>query len=395
MKNKFVWLGGGWMLLFVIVLTGASYGAGIVLNINGNSVLTDQTGAGITPTYTGPGSASTANIEFFPGGAPSNPVSTSGRNDLFNYTLLSGPIYQYDNLNINGGNVQIRSWSGTPRTQGSHYGFSSLYAAASGASPAKQYDVSSFQTDWLANVPVNAPVFGSASEASVRQDYTNNILLSLSVPWSYSVGSAPNKIVALSYDVKYWVSPDSEPSDSDPNWVVNTTGTTFVLPAANPVTGQPFSSGTYHFKVRARNSFGVGPWSTQLDWTTLAGGGVCPAIIKTYSLNNITGGLGINTFAIPASTPYIRPSGATYLSDIINEINSRESQNVTYSIGWWDPATMRPAGYEIKYNSTTVNDYSATGTSGLGPINQTTIEMDKAYQIYVIKTTTLTIEGTR
>jgi hypothetical protein len=393
MKRRSILLIWGWAVLIVCCFAGTSFGAGIVLKLD-NSTLTNQGGSSFAPTYTGPGSAGTANIEFFPGGVPSDPTSTSGRNDSFSYTLLSGPIYQYDNLNINGGSVSIRSWSGTPRTQGSHYGISSGYAAASGASPALQYNVSTFQTIYLADVPTNKPTISSASESNQRIGSTSNVVLNLSISYSYSSGSSPNLIPASGYDVRYWKEPETESgTDADLQRIASTSGTSWSLPATDPKTGNPFGSGTYHFKVRAKNVFGAGPYSDVFNWTTLAGGAGGPET-KSYVFLRETGGLGVNTFTVPYST--INNPSVSNLLQLIQSINTQAGKNVVYTLGWWDSTTMKPAGYEVKYKSTSLNDIdSITSTTGLQSPDQVTIQRDKAYQVYVIETTSATFEGTR
>ncbi len=394
MKSKFVLILGGWIVAFCLILSGVSYGSGIELKINGNSILTNQSGSGFAPTYTGPASASSANIEFFYGGAPASPLSTSGRDDTFVYTLLGGPIYQYDDTVTTTG-IQIRSWSGAPRTQGNHYGFSSIYPASSGAVPPQHNDVTTFTTDYLAGPVVNAPSFTGGTESNQRQGYTNNVLLALSVSWSYSVGTAPNKIIATGYTLKYWLDPETEPGDTDVNRVVNVGSGSWSLPATDPKTSLPFGGGTYHFKVRAYNDFvPAGPWSTQFDWTTLSGGGGGPET-KTYVFTREANGLGVNTLAIPYKTFQTPAVTSPTLNDLVTYVNSKETSNIVYSIGWWNPSIQQPEGFEIKYNSTNLNDYTATGTSGLGPLTLTSIEKDRAYQMYVIKNTTFSITGSR
>jgi len=393
MKNRLLLLVGG-LVLAVFIVSGPAFGAGIILRTTTHTMV-DHTGSGyITPGYTGAGDANTAHIEFFLGGAPVSPISTSGRTT--NFSLITSTTYNYKYDTLDGSTVVMRSWDGSPRTQHSHYGFSSGYAAASGPSPVAVYDVNAWTADWLADVPVNAPSFTSGSESNQRQGYTNNVLLSLSVSWSYSVGSAPNKIVATGYDLKYWVDEvdGSEPSDSDTNRVVSTGGTSWSLPSTDPKTSQPFNGGHYHFKARAKNDFGNGPWSTTFDWTTLSGGVSGPET-KTWVLTREASGLGVNTLAVPFKSFQSPSVTSPTLNDLVTFVNSNEASNIVYSIGWWNPSIQAPEGFEIKYNSTTLNDFTATGTSGLGPLNLISIEKDRAYQMYVVKSTKFSITGSR
>ena len=253
------------MLCLALLLSSQAFGAGIIMKIPFNGL--DAWSGTLNPSYSGPGSVDSANVEFFAGSIP-GPNATTGRITP-NYTTF-GTTHQYDKMDQNGGTVYIRSWDGPPRTQKSYYGKSAGMASASGAQPANQYNVVKFKTDFLADVPKNAPVITSGSESNQRVGYTSDVVLKLSIAFTYDMGTP--KIEATTYDVKYWVDPETEPADNDVNRVVNISSTSFSLPDNDPKTSNPFSSGTYHFKVRANNWYGSGPWSTVKDWTTLAGG---------------------------------------------------------------------------------------------------------------------------
>jgi hypothetical protein len=274
------------MFGLALILSSQAFGAGIIMKIPFNGL--DAWSGTLNPNYNG-ANVDAANVEFFAGSIPA-PNSTTGRITP-NYTTF-GTTHQYDKMDQNGGAVYIRSWDGAPRTQGSKYGKSAGMAAASGAQPANQYNVVKFKTDYLADKPVNAPVITGGSESNQRVGYTSSVILKLSIAFTYSEGSP--KIEATGYDVKYWVDPETEPSDTDVNRVASVSSGSFSLPDVDPKTTKAFDAGTYHFKVKAKNWYGAGPWSATKDWTTLAGGiGLGGGGSVTYALKAGINGIGL------------------------------------------------------------------------------------------------------
>lgn len=366
----------------LVCLVGTAYGAGIVLKIRNND-LGDKTPAGGTnPTYTGPGSVDTANIEFFHGSVPASPTSTANRIPYglvpaFNYTRLAD-YFQYDDTAVNGGNVYVRSWDGTPRTRGSNYGISPAYAAASGASPANQWTVPKFQAGYLADVPRNTPTINSVSESNVRVGDTTDVVLSLSIGYSYSPGDPPNTIIATGYDVKYWLGTETEPSDTDPNRVVSTGSTSWGLPERDPKTGNKFGSGTYNFRVRAKNEFGAGPWSATRSWPTLTGvggGGIVTLSfsLKAYEANKLV----VNSISVPPNLKDGTGTPITTASKLIARINELARENIVIVLGKWDPET----GNAVRLTP-----------GGVG--NDFDLKPGEGYQLYVTKDYDLTLQGT-
>lgn len=383
-------------LIWAVSLQGMVFAAGIVLKIADGALLKDQNNADLIPNYTGPGDAGSANIEFFVGGVPVSPTSIGpiGNKIIdFNYTPLAG-IRQYDK-STQTGTVFIRSWDSTPvRAQGRHYGISIGYAAAAGIAPPSQYTVSSFRTDYLADIPVNAPTFTTFSESNLRIGETSEVVLSLGMGWSYSPGAAPNLVVATGYDVKYWISSagETEPADDDPNRVASAGGLSWSLPATDPKPpGGKFGAGTYNFKVRARNEFGAGPWSTPRVWTTLAGGGVGAAGEVTYAMKKAEGGLGLNSIAILHTPPFnvdtTTPTAVTTIKDLVAAINAKSGvKDTVTTIGWLIPGGAIE-GFYITYNET--GDATFTPTTGLTAGADAPVEFSKVYQISVLRDVTV------
>lgn len=332
--NKFI-IKGGLALLVVALAATQVLAAGIVLKIAQNG-LQDFGGTAFDPTYTGPSTANTANVEFFTGSIP-GPLATTNR-IAPGYTWLAGSlVHQYDDTSVNGGNVYIRSWSGSPRTQGSYYGKSSAYAAASGAQPALQYNVTTFKTDFLADAPKNAPTITSVAESNVRIGDTSEVVLKLTINYTYNQGSP--KIEATGYDVKFWIGSESEPADSDATRVYSTTGTSFSLPDKDAKTDKAFGAGTYYFKVRAKNWFGTGPWSATRTWVTLSGGG--GALSFTLDFFGAKDSLLIvNTVAVPSNT-LTSPVSATVTTgkQLGDTINAAAGEKIVRAVCYWDPTT--------------------------------------------------------
>lgn len=358
--------GGVVVLFLVFYLQGVSYGAGIILKMD-NSTLKDQNNSSITPNYTGPLSVSdpNTNIEFFLGAVPPDANSTSGRISSFNHTLI-GSIHQYDEMDLGDPSkvgVYIRSWDGTPRQQYSHYGISGRYWSADGSSAtARQYPVQTFKTDYLADKPANAPTITSVTEASERVEDTQDVVLSLTVGYSYNRGSSPDIIVATGYDIKYWFDPETEPDDSDTQRVVPDTGSPWALPGTDPKTGEDFGSGTYHFRVRAKNVFGAGPWSAVKDWPTLAGG-IGETVTAIYDLKAAPeGGIGLNAVSILHTPSFNVDSdpvtSVSTIGELVTAINAKAVGSVVTAIGILENNQMQ--GVYITYDANGVPAYTPT-----------------------------------
>jgi hypothetical protein len=379
MKKKLLFSLIGGLVVLLVGFQGAAFAAGIVLKINDNGILLNSSNASFAPTYTGPGSVDTSNIEFFAGSPPASPTSTSGRLGNFNYTALSGGVNQYDNLSTSA-RIYLRSWEGAPRTQGNHYGISAGYQAASGSSPALQYPVVSFKTDYLADAPTNAPTITSVSESSDRVGDTTEVILSLTVGYSYSQGTSPNKIVATGYDVKYWIDPESVPSDTDPNRVVSDGGSPWALPASDPKNNLPFSSGTYHFQVRAKNEFGPGPWSTVKDWPTLAGGAGGASASITYFLRKASDDtVGLNAVSVLHNVPFkVNGTSVTTIADLTSAVNTVAGADVVTAVGKLVNGEM--VGVYVTYDS---GNAIYTPTAGLADAENTQLVRGESWQISV------------
>jgi hypothetical protein len=157
-------------------------------------------------------------------------------------------------------------------------------------------------------------------------------------------------------------------------------------------------NGTFYFAVKSKD--GSGNWSyisnvagVQLGTPTAS------TETMTFTFTRAAGGVGINMLSIPFGFPLVQPVIGT-LYELVREINIQAGDNVVYSIGWWDAATKKPAGYEINYNTLTINDFRANPTTGLPPLSAgfasyMPIVRDKSYQINVVRNSTFTIKGIR
>jgi hypothetical protein len=153
------------------------------------------------------------------------------------------------------------------------------------------------------------------------------------------------------------------------------------------------TDGTFFFAVKAQDNSGNWSYISNVAGV-MVGVGVASLETKTYTLTRLSGGLGINTIAIPFSI-LVQPAISNLLQ-LIQEINIQAGANNVYSLGWWDASTMNPVGYEIKYKTAAINDIdSIIGTTGLNYPNTQLIVKDKPYQVYVIDNSTFTIRGTR
>jgi len=332
------------LLILMLGMQSVVLAAGIVLEANNSDTFKNRNDTFFAPNYTGPASVNSANIEFFRGSVPNNPTSTSGRISDFAYTDLGNGDHQYKNSGLAGGTVLIRSWDGTPRTEGSHYGIgpyatgpdAQTLTCASGASPALQYKIKPFKTDYLAGKPTNAPSITSVSEANQRIGDTTNVKLSLTVSFTYSEGTSPNKVVATGYDFMYWYYPEEMPDETDPGRVASLTVKSWSLPAIDPKTNEQFGGGTYYFRVRAKNVFGAGLWSDIKQWPTLSGvGGQCGPI--TYTLISPAEGIGINDISILHEAPFnVDTDPAESVSTVgglVKAINAKAGANVVTAVG--------------------------------------------------------------
>lgn len=371
------------MVVLIFSLQGMALAGGIVIKMDGN-IMTNAGGGPFPPDYTGPASLDFANIEFFNSAdIPPSPSSTSGRIGTFDYFDLGAGVSQFQNAGVSG-SIIIRSWDGDPRIKGSHYGKSQVFTATSGSTPASQYnvaDIIAFQTEYLASEPLNAPTIGSISEANQREGDTQNVWLSLSVNFSYSQGSAPNKVVATGYDFKYWIG-DTEPDDTDTDRMVDLTGTSWSLPTTDPKTGDSFGSGTYHFKVRAKNEYGPGlSWSAVKDWPTLAGGAGGPAASITYFLKKATDGtVGLNTVSIMHTVSFnIDGNPINNVENLVDAINSVAGAKVVEAVGTMKNAEMQ--GVYVTYDESGNATYTSTAQFAEG--KETVLARGESWQISV------------
>ena len=364
------------LILLLAALSGAAFaeGGGIVLNITKDATLQKWNNSFMAPNVA-------SNIEFFVGSIPA-PNSAAGTLTMDNISDL-GNIVAYDYSDdipggktpvINGKNIYIRSWDGAMRTRGSKYGKSQAYKASFDA-PAKQYDVSAFKTIYLADKPVNAPTITSITEANQRIGSTNDVVLNLTINYAYDEGSP--RIEINGYDVKYWVAPENEPADTDPDRVVGRTKseTSFSLPATDPKTGKPFGSGTYYFKVRAKNWYDNGPWSDPpTKWVTLAGpvGGAIDIDLNA----------GVNSLGMPFSPPFkLEYAGKDYdigkLSDLVSTLQAIGGKGMVTAVAYWNESEKQIEG--ATYENGAVKDPSANFNPDLP------LEAGKGYQITTSK----------
>lgn len=373
-------------LIILLIGVGVAWADGgnfSIIDDNASYQLQDHAGAHFTPSYSA-GNPDLANIEFFPG-SPSviDPQLKPGR-----YTpalTQTGTTYKFELAGTSGG-VWVRSWEGTPRTRYSYYGksnsgyntdtsASNSLACSAGSSTATHYNIKTFKTDYLADQPINAPTWGTVTESSVRDGESTNSTISLTVNFSYSEGTP--KIEAQGYVLRFWKEGETDPGDSaavDGIRVINLTSGSYSLPSTDPLTSAKFTSGTYHFKVRAYNWFGYGPWSIVKDWPTLGGGtpGYATFNYKLYGIDPAK--LVINSISIPSKTTTAGSVGSA--TGLAAAINLSAGEKIVAAISKWDPATgaSKTAAFDL-----TSGDV-LTGTEDF------TFEPGEGVQVYTTKT---------
>lgn len=358
------------------LLASQALAAGFIMTVNPGTLKNEN-----NDTIADPASANFEIFQSVPApNAAGSPVAT-------NHVELSGGVHEYEEVTLDSKTIYVRIWSGTPLQEGSHYGVSGGYPTAATAEPPKPLTLSTLVTDHLASRPVNAPTITAVSESNQRIGETTDVILKLSVSYTYNAGTSPNIISATGYDVKYWVAPESEPSDSDTDRVVSVSGTSFSLPDKDPKTNLAFNSGTYYFRVRAKNWFGEGPWGEIKTWTTLSGGaGGAPV---TLTLRKLEAGLGVNSLGIPFSAPMtLQGQGGSATvsttSDLVSGINAVAGETVVTAVSYWDETTQKLQG----------QTYDSSGTvtftsSGFDPAAD--LKAGHGYYVSVTKDVTLII----
>jgi len=152
-------------------------------------------------------------------------------------------------------------------------------------------------------------------------------------------------------------------------------------------------NGTFFFGIKSQSATGNTSYISNVAGVQV-GTAAASTETKTYAFTRSAGGLGINVFSIPYNIPLVQPV-ISNLKELVENINIQAGSNVVYSFGWYDGANKRTVGYEMKYGSLTLNDFTANPTSGLAPMNAVAIEKDKPYQINVIRDVNFTVKGMR
>src|SRR3989339_166063 len=155
------------------------------------------------------------------------------------------------------------------------------------------------------------------------------------------------------------------------------------------------TDGNYFFAIKAKDSGDKWSYISNVAGIQVGEAKAAAPETVTYTLSYEAGGLGINNISIPFSTPFNDPSNVTTLLDLVNFINEQagSGEKIVYAVGWWDGQQMKPAGYEIKYDST--GAISTTGTNTAPNIAAAAITKDMPYQISVTKKVTFDITGVR
>ncbi|MBU0671447.1 MAG: hypothetical protein KJ732_00295 [Candidatus Margulisbacteria bacterium] len=187
----------------------------------------------------------------------------------------------------------IRTWNGTPLTEGSYYGKSKVgfnilennrqedIGLPAPPAPASQYWLKAFKTDYLAAKP-RTPSIGTIGEALRRVG--DNLELTLTVPVSYSEGNPKIELGGSSTGNNFRVQ-ISKVSGQFPADDVPQNGTTVIdTNGTFSLSGDYFTiNTTYYLRARAYNWFGAGPWSAQIPYTTL-GQAAGPGFAPVYNL---------------------------------------------------------------------------------------------------------------
>jgi len=320
-------------LLGVILLLGPALASGVNIYFKVNGIK-NESGGTLTDSNYHPYQA---RLQFYHNTNPAintNPAKYDPTYVASQYTLTTTGYNKYQLSATNGGTMYIRVWKNVPSgdNKGNYYGKDSTGVSA-GTVTAVEKSYDEFKTDYLADVPVNAPAWGSVSESSVRIGSSTDVKLSLSVGFSYSLGSP--KIEATGYLVRFWKDGETDPGDGvtapDSIRVFQLAGgdTGFSLPATDALTSLPFSSGVYHFKIRAFNVYGQGPWSLVKDWPTLSGGG--GSLPLNFDLSAFeTGKMIINS---------VSTSTDTTATAVKEAVNAKAGANVVTAVSYWDRLT--------------------------------------------------------
>ncbi len=376
MKIKYILLIGTVILIFSQVLSFAT-GGGIVLKIGKDKVLQKWDNSFMAPQ-------AGTNLEFFVGSAPA-PNTGAGSFNMDNVTDYPDKV-QYDYSDaigvktpvINGSTIVLRIWDGAMHVKGSHYGKAGYQASKD--APATQYDVAPFKTTYYAWEPKNQPAVSDVLESNQRIRDTKDVVLNLSWSYSYSMNTTDGDIEKTGYIVAFWKegeqdpAPDPKTAVKDDKRIFETTSDSFSLPAKDALNkDQPFGSGTYHFKVLAKNWFGNGPWSNTKDWTTLSGEG--PGVIsgqpvtftptlKAWEKDKLV----INNIA---------PPKAMKASELETAINKAAGETVVVAIGKWVPADYGSIVYVPKDPNN--KDFDIAAGEGV--------------QVYLTKTVTVILDS--
>jgi hypothetical protein len=253
------------------------------------------------------------------------------------YTAPDITYHQYQLSTIDGGHMYIRVWKNVPSGDNklNYYGRDDSGITTGMVAPADK-SITTIKTEYLADTPVNAPVWGGVSESNIRLGDSTDVKLSLTVGFSYSLGTP--KIEITGYRIRFWKDGESDPGDSatpatNPARVfdLGPTVTSYSLPSTDDLTGLSFSGGIYHFKIRAYNWYGSGPWSAVKDWPTLSGGGggiVAPLIFDLSAFEE--GKMIINSISTSTDTM------ATAVKDAVN---AKAGANVVTAVSYWDRLT--------------------------------------------------------
>lgn len=318
-----------------------------------------------------------AHVEFFTS-VPADPRSSDGALVPL-ATGRVGDFYQYEFGQR--GVITVRAWEGDVGARGSYYGTtnrgtnrdkegtpSEAMNMLAPPAPAYHYAMNTFSTMYQLEEPW-VPELGAIGESMIRSGEELQLTLTVSVDYDEEgAGRVRRKANSYNLQVIY-----PEESGREPETLSG--GATFTL--------RDVPSGTYQFRAGVTNWYGT-VWSDALvayETLGLAGGGG-PGTAN-FNLVRQEDGLGIN----PVTYPFSPVEGMANVRDLISRINTQADANVVTAVGWWNTATMAPAGYSVLYTSDgELNSFDRFISIGGAPDDPTeaALSLDMSLQVSVI-----------
>lgn len=288
----------------------------------------------------------------------------------------------------------LRVWDKAAQTPGGSYTSLSSRGNSSG------------QTDELAFPITYAYIYATPTKATITQysEVGTTVINPLSVSKTVTFSSRSDAVSGKTVEIagSKWVvkqGPTTVPLDGS--------GTNLTLDSTKPPTGITMNTGdSLSLQVQHINLWGdIGPLSDAYTYTVGAGAGVGGASIsKIYTITPV-----INTFSLPfdCSKPLTYQVGANAAVPMASGMKVRDLLNAVGNVsvfGWYDSVNKKQEGFTSVNStaldsSTLVPNSSFTGSTAVTDLLNSTLVMDRPYQISIlggsVTSVTITITGTR